>query len=155
MDDDFNSPGGLAVLFELAKNLRREGNLLTHEVKTATDLEDLQRQWLTLVHLAEILGLEAKPEADLKDTHNFDEAEITKLIQQRNEARKVKDYAQSDRIREQLQQKGITLIDRPNGETSVVSVDSSYSLINFDATLKTISIFIEIVFKVASKLISE
>ncbi len=120
MNDDFNSPGGLAVLFELAKNLRREGNLLTHEGKTATDLEELQQQWQTLVHLAGILGLEAKPEANLEDTHNFDEAEITKLIQQRNEARKVKDYAQSDRIREQLQQKGITLIDRPNGETSIV-----------------------------------
>ncbi|MEM8673921.1 MAG: cysteine--tRNA ligase [Cyanobacteria bacterium P01_G01_bin.67] len=120
MDDDFNSPGGLAVLFELAKNLRREGNLLTHEDKTATDMENLQRQWQTLVHLAGILGLEAKCEANLEDTHNFDEAEITKLIQQRNEARKVKDYAQSDRIREQLQQKGITLIDRPNGETSIV-----------------------------------
>ncbi len=120
MDDDFNSPGGLAVLFELAKNLRREGNLLTHEDKTATDLENLQRQWQTLVHLAGILGLEAKPEANLEDTHNFDEAEITRLIQQRNEARKVKDYAQSDRIREKLQQKGITLIDRPNGKTSIV-----------------------------------
>ena len=120
MNDDFNSPGGLAVLFELAKNLRREGNLLTHEGKTATDLPDLQRQWQTLVHLAGILGLEAKSEANLEDTQNFDEVEITRLIQQRNEARKVKDYAQSDFIREQLQQKGITLIDRPNGETSIV-----------------------------------
>ncbi|MDJ0661272.1 MAG: cysteine--tRNA ligase [Crocosphaera sp.] len=120
MDDDFNSPGGLAVLFELAKNLRREGNLLTHEGKTNTDGEDLQRQWQTLVHLAGILGLEAKPETSLEDTQNFDEAEITTLIQQRNAARKVKDYAQSDRIREQLQEMGITLIDHPNGETSIV-----------------------------------
>ncbi len=32
----------------------------------------------------------------------------------------IKDYAQSDRIREQLQQMGITLIDRPLGETSIV-----------------------------------
>ncbi len=42
--DDFNSPGGLAVLFELAKNLRREGNLLTHEGKTDTATEQLQQQ---------------------------------------------------------------------------------------------------------------
>jgi cysteinyl-tRNA synthetase len=120
MDDDFNSPGGLAVLFELAKNLRREGNLLTHEGKTDTATEQLQQQWQTLVHLAGILGLEVKSEANLEDIHNFDEAEITKLIQQRNAARKVKDYAQSDRIRERLQQMGITLIDRSNGETSIV-----------------------------------
>ena len=93
VDDDFNSPGGLAVLFELAKNLRREGNLLTHEGKITTDGEDLQRQWQTLVHLAGILGLEAKSEVGSEDTNNFDQAEITKLIQQRNAARKVKDYA--------------------------------------------------------------
>ena len=120
VDDDFNSPGGLAVLFELAKNLRREGNLLTHEGKITTDGEDLQRQWQTLVHLAGILGLEAKSEVGSEDTNNFDQAEITKLIQQRNAARKVKDYAESDRIREQLQEMGITLIDQPNGETSIV-----------------------------------
>ena len=120
VDDDFNSPGGLAVLFELAKNLRREGNLLTHEGKITTDGEDLQRQWQTLVQLAGILGLEAKSEVGSEDTNNFDQAEITKLIQQRNAARKVKDYAESDRIREQLQEMGITLIDQPNGETSIV-----------------------------------
>lgn len=120
VDDDFNSPGGLAVLFELAKNLRREGNLLTHEGKITTDGEDLQRQWQTLVYLAGILGLEAKSEVGSEDTNNFDQAEITKLIQQRNAARKVKDYAESDRIREQLQEMGITLIDQPNGETSIV-----------------------------------
>ena len=120
VDDDFNSPGGLAVLFELAKNLRREGNLLTHEGKTPSDGENLQRQWQTLVHLAGILGLEAKSEVGLEETQNFDEAQITKLIQERNAARKVKDYAESDRIREQLQEMGITLIDHPNGETSMV-----------------------------------
>ncbi|MGK7881778.1 MAG: cysteine--tRNA ligase [Crocosphaera sp.] len=120
VDDDFNSPGGLAVLFELAKNLRREGNLLTHEGKTPSDGENLQRQWQTLVHLAGILGLEAKSEVGLEETQNFDEAEITKLIQERNAARKVKDYAESDRIRDQLQEMGITLIDHPNGETSMV-----------------------------------
>ena len=107
-------------MFELAKNLRREGNLLTHEGKITTDGEDLQRQWQTLVHLAGILGLEAKSEVGSEDTNNFDQAEITKLIQQRNAARKVKDYAESDRIREQLQEMGITLIDQPNGETSIV-----------------------------------
>jgi cysteinyl-tRNA synthetase len=120
MDDDFNSPGGLAVLFELAKNLRREGNLFTHEGKTDTGVNELQQQWQTLVRLAKVLGLEAKSEANLADAKGFDEAEITRLIRERNEARKAKNYAQSDRIREQLQQWGITLIDRPNGQTSIV-----------------------------------
>ncbi|MBE9168300.1 cysteine--tRNA ligase [Pleurocapsales cyanobacterium LEGE 06147] len=120
MDDDFNSPGGLAVLFELAKHLRREGNLLTHEGKTDTPDRQLQQQWQTLVHLAGVLGLEAKSEVNITNSNGFDEAEIQRLIRQRNEARKTKNYAQSDRIREKLQQMGITLIDRPNGETSIV-----------------------------------
>jgi cysteinyl-tRNA synthetase len=120
MDNDFNSPGGLAVLFELAKNLRREGNLFSHEGKTATDMEELQQKWQTLVHLAGVLGLEAKSETNIADAKGFDEAEIQRLIRERNEARKAKDYTKSDRLREQLQQWGITLIDRPNGETSIV-----------------------------------
>ncbi len=70
--------------------------------------------------MAQVLGLKVKSEENIADANGFDEAEIQRLIQQRNEARKVKDYAQSDRIREQLQQMGITLIDRPNGETSIV-----------------------------------
>jgi cysteinyl-tRNA synthetase len=120
MDDDFNSPGGLAVLFELAKNLRREGNLLTHEGKNDTDMEELQQKWQTLVHLAGFLGLEAKSETNIADAKGFDEAEIQRLIRERNEARKAKNYTKSDRIREQLQHMGITLIDRPNGKTSIV-----------------------------------
>lgn len=59
MDDDFNTPTALAVLFELAKELRRQGNLLTHQGKTDTSSETIKQQWQTLVHLAQVLGLEA------------------------------------------------------------------------------------------------
>ena len=117
VDDDFNFPGGLAVLFELAKELRREGNILTHEGKTETAPEQLEQQWHTLVSLAQVLGLEAQLEAETKanDLDNLSDAGIESLIQQRQAARKAKDFAEADRIRNELQAQGITLIDSADG----------------------------------------
>lgn len=116
MDDDFNSPAALAVLFELAKELGKEGNILVHEGKTKTSPEVLQQQWLTLVSLAQVLGLSAGPEDKPSEASGgLSDAEIEALIQKRQEARKAKDFAQSDRIRNELQAQGITLIDTPEG----------------------------------------
>ena len=61
MDDDFNTAGALAVLFELAKDLRRAGNLITHAGKADRESNVLRQQWQTLVCLAQVLGLEAHP----------------------------------------------------------------------------------------------
>jgi cysteinyl-tRNA synthetase len=107
----------VAVLFELAKDLRREGNLLTHQGKTEADSRSLQQQWQTLVCLSQVLGLEAQPEAVETATNSLSDAEIEALIQQRQEARKAKNFAEGDRIRNQLQAQGITLIDQPGGVT--------------------------------------
>ncbi|MCG6135059.1 MAG: cysteine--tRNA ligase [Nostoc sp. LLA-1] len=115
VNDDFNFPGGLAVLFELAKELRREGNIIVHQGKTDTPIEELQKQWRTLVTLADVLGLEAKPEAVTSTVEGLSDTEIEDLIQQRQTARKAKDFAASDRIRDQLQAQGITLIDSRDG----------------------------------------
>ncbi|QFS51257.1 CARS, cysteinyl-tRNA synthetase [Nostoc sphaeroides CCNUC1] len=118
MDDDFNTPTSLAVLFELAKELRRQGNLLTHQGKTDTSSETIQQQWQTLVHLAQVLGLEAVPkdETDAKQ-ERLSNADIETLIQQRQNARKQRNFAASDLIRDQLQGVGVTLIDKPDGTT--------------------------------------
>lgn len=116
MDDDFNTSGGLAVVFELAKELRSEGNILVHQGKTETPPEVLQKQWHTLVSLARVLGLEAKPEEETTDSAGgLSDAEIEALIQQRQAARKAKNFAEGDRIRNELQAQGITLIDTPQG----------------------------------------
>ncbi|WP_421659147.1 cysteine--tRNA ligase [Leptothermofonsia sp. ETS-13] len=126
MDDDFNTPIALSVLFELAKDLRREGNLLIHEGQTQMPVEELQRYWQTLASLAQVLGLEVKPgagDATLSTgvsgtgTVGLTDAEIEALIQQRQEARKAKNWAESDRIRNELQSYGITLIDQKDGTT--------------------------------------
>ncbi|OKH25789.1 cysteine--tRNA ligase [Chroogloeocystis siderophila] len=116
VDDDFNFPGGLAVLFELAKELRREGNVLVHQGKTETPPEQLKQQWHTLVTLAQVLGFEAEPEVETI-VDGISDTEIENRIQQRLIAKKAKNFAEADRIRNELQNQGITLIDQPGGVT--------------------------------------
>jgi cysteinyl-tRNA synthetase len=117
MDDDLNTPGAIAVLFELAKQLGREGNRLTHEGTTAIDADSLRQQWQTLVCLAQVLGLEAKP--SLKENQDgLGEAEIETKIQQRTAAKQAKNFAEADRIRDELKAQGVILIDKPGGLTN-------------------------------------
>jgi len=116
MDDDFNTSSGVAVLFELAKALGREGNLLVHQGKTEVDAQTLRAQWQTLLCLAQVLGLEAAPESPITD--GLSDADIEAQIQQRQEARKAKNWAESDRIRDELKAQGITLVDQPGGITT-------------------------------------
>jgi len=117
VDDDFNFAGGVAVLFELAKNLQREGNILVHEGETKTSPQELEKQWHTLVTLADVFGLAAKPEEAIESADGLSDADIEAMIQQRADARKAKNFAEGDRIRNELQSKGITLIDKPGGIT--------------------------------------
>ncbi len=117
MDDDFNTSGGLAVLFDLAKDLRRAGNLITHTGKADTDSDTLRQQWQTLVGLAHVLGLEAQPNANSPSTGGLPDAEIETLLSQRREARAAKNFTEGDRIRDLLQAEGITLIDQAGGHT--------------------------------------
>ncbi len=117
VDDDFNFAGGLAILFEIAKNLSKEGNLIVHEGENKTPKEELEKQWQTLIHLAAILGFEVQPEEENNNTDGLSDTEIDDLVQQRLDARNNKDYAEGDRLRDELQAQGITLIDKPGGVT--------------------------------------
>jgi len=127
MNDDFNSASGLAILFELAKDLRRAGNLLVHQGTADIDSQCLRQQWKILVSLANVLGLAVsaqdkaavETETTDNDTGNGDlaAAQIETLIQQRQDARKVKNFAEADRIRDELKAQSITLIDQPGGST--------------------------------------
>ncbi|MER3434279.1 MAG: cysteine--tRNA ligase [Leptolyngbya sp. ERB_1_1] len=114
MDDDFNTSGGLAALFSLAKELQREGNILVHEGKTEAEPEVLYAQWKTLVELAKVLGLEAQPEETIV---GLSDQAIAAMVKERKAAKKAKNFAEADRIRNDLQAQGITLIDKPGGET--------------------------------------
>jgi cysteinyl-tRNA synthetase len=118
VNDDFNFAEGLAILFELAKDLRKEGNVLVHQGQTETDPAQLQLPWQTLVTLAGVLGLAIAPISEESVTeNNLSDQEIEQFIQQRTIARKNKDFAESDRLRDQLKELGITLIDQPGGVT--------------------------------------
>jgi len=118
MDRDFNTPGALTVLFELAKELGKEGNVLVHQGKTETSPQLLQQKWVTLVNLAGVLGLEVGPEAETEiSVGGLTDGEIEVMIQQRKDARKAKNFAEGDRLRDELKDNGITLIDQKDGTT--------------------------------------
>jgi cysteinyl-tRNA synthetase len=117
MDDDFNTPSAVAVLFGLAKELQRQGNLIVHESKPDADAVALQQQWKTLVQLAQVLGLEVQDVEQSISADAISDTEIEKLIEQRAAAKQLKDYGESDRIRNDLSAQGITLIDKPGGVT--------------------------------------
>jgi cysteinyl-tRNA synthetase len=117
MDDDFNSPSGLAVLFELAKELRRAGNLITHQGQADRASEELCQDWHTLVSLAQVLGLEAVSTSDEAPVDEGGDAAIEVMIQARCAARKAKDFRESDRLRDLLTAENIVLIDQPDGTT--------------------------------------
>jgi len=115
VNDDFNFPGGLVIIFELAKELNRERNIIVHQGKTETPANELLQKWQTLITLADVLGLTAKPEPENPVNDSLSDVYIEELIQQRQTARKTKNFAESDRIRDQLLTKGITLIDSKEG----------------------------------------
>ncbi|MDG6362670.1 cysteine--tRNA ligase [Glaesserella parasuis] len=110
MDDDFNTPGALAVLFELA----REVNKLKAENQA-----EANKLAARLKQLAGVLGLlEQDPETFLQGDANNDEvAEIEAFIKQRNEARASKNWAVADEARNKLIAMGIVLEDGANGTT--------------------------------------
>jgi cysteinyl-tRNA synthetase len=115
MDDDFNTAAGMAVLFELAKSLKREFNCRRYQgLQNLSDIQ-LKEQSQTLIHLAQVFGFDVP--RDTLPAQEIDGVWIESLLQQRQQARQEKRYAESDLIRNELQAVGITLIDQPNGQT--------------------------------------
>lgn len=102
MDDDFNTANGIAVLFELAK----QANLYLHEKNTSERvIHAFLREFEQLLG---VLGI------TLQEEELLDE-EIEALIQKRNEARKNRNFALADQIRDELRAKNIILEDTPQG----------------------------------------
>ena len=105
MNDDFNTPLAMAVLFELANELNR-----SRSPDTAAALKGL----------AATLGLlQQRPRDYLRSGNTIDEAMIAERIEARDTAKKVRDFALADRIRQELLAQGIALKDSPAGTTWV------------------------------------
>jgi cysteinyl-tRNA synthetase len=111
MDDDFNTPDALAV----AQNVARELNL----AKAAKDLPRTADMAATLRAMGAMLGvLQQDPDKFLKRSagaSGLTDAQVEALLAARNAARAAKNYAESDRIRAQLNAAGILLDDKAGG----------------------------------------
>lgn len=103
MDDDFNSANGISVLFDLAK----EANVYMKEDQTSKQVIEAFLDLFTEVGL--VLGVSFKNEKELLD------ADIDALIEERNAARKARNFARADEIRDQLKEQNILLEDTPQG----------------------------------------
>ena len=105
MDDDFNTPGALAVLFELANQCNRS---------RSADAGRLLRA------LAATLGvLQQAPRSYLQAGSGLDDTTIDGLIRARALAKQARDFTEADRIRQQLAAQGIELKDSAHGTTWV------------------------------------
>ncbi|MDD1628491.1 MAG: cysteine--tRNA ligase [Methylococcaceae bacterium] len=114
MDDDFNTPVAVSVLFDLARELNRAKE---------TNQEKTRVLAATLKYLGGLLGiLQDDPEGFLKsgvvDSDELTDAIIEQQIRARLEAKKAKNWALADQIRDTLKGQGVILEDAPNGATS-------------------------------------
>ncbi|HEY9886473.1 MAG TPA: DALR domain-containing protein, partial [Vampirovibrionales bacterium] len=102
MNDDLNTPGALAVLFELSKEIR----------KKTSNLKNLEN---TLNYLLGVLGFNPK----LKNKSNPSDVSVEPLtnlmLQFRKEAREAKEFAKADLIRDALQASGFKIQDSSSG----------------------------------------
>ncbi len=104
MEDDCNTADAVSAVFELVKFINTNSSAQNARAY-------LQKLYDLLQTLCGILGIRIGQEEEILD------AEIEKLIQERQEARKQKDFARADQIRDELAQKGILLKDTREGVT--------------------------------------
>lgn len=101
MDDDLNTADGLAAIFDLVRDVNTR-------IKAEASKEIIRFAYDLFMELVSVLGLLYRKEESL-------DAEIERLIDERQKARKEKNWALSDKIRDDLKAQGIILEDTPQG----------------------------------------
>ena len=122
MDDDFNSARGIGILFDTVRSTNRlldqhQDNLSQKIKKT------IQSNRSDILKIGNVLGILAEPPKVYFDKKRFqgleqksiDPAVIDKMVKEREEARKTKDWEKADQIRKQLDDMNIIIEDRPDG----------------------------------------
>lgn len=106
MDDDFNTPGAMAALYELVRaiNTARDGGATNAQIQDAQE---------TLRKLAAVLGLQLTVKKTGGDVDKF----IKLCVDIRTEMRKQKNWSTSDLIRDRLKELGVTIEDNKDGTT--------------------------------------
>ena len=102
MDDDLNTADAISAIFELV-------TAINTAVKDGASKEFAQKSLDTLMELATVVGLLQQDADDEIDD------EIQKLVDERQKARKARNFARADEIRDMLKERGITLKDTPQG----------------------------------------
>ena len=102
MDDDFNTADAVSAVFELVR-------FINSNTPDGSSQEYLKRLLDLTLSLTDVLGIDTMPKTDLLD------ADIEALIEERNAARKEKNFARADEIRDELLNKGIILEDTREG----------------------------------------
>lgn len=126
MDDDFNTPRSLAILFDAARAINRFAGYQKSSITSIPSLDHLESIQRELRDVAtEVLGILTENPDDFLDRRRRQRAmelgitseEIERLIQERARARKSKNFAVSDQIRKELADRGIILEDGPTDTT--------------------------------------
>jgi cysteinyl-tRNA synthetase len=108
MSDDFNTPEALGALFDLVS----AGNAMISKVDGGGDPAELAATLATFRELSAVLGMDPIGQWPDRSTVNIAPL-VDYLLEQREEARKAKDFARADGIRDLLKQAGVVVEDRP------------------------------------------
>ncbi len=101
LDDDFNSPKAISIIFELISELNKSSN------------EDLANE---IYSVLKVIGLMAIPQEEFFiKSSKIDQDHIEKLVEKRMQAKKQKDYQKADELRNEIDSLGVILEDTPDG----------------------------------------
>ena len=103
MDDDFNVQNALSVMYDLVSKVNSHLSQEQVDKEALTEFIDIFKQWLLIFGVI------------FQEQNGSDDEKIDKMVAERDEARKNKDWATSDRLRDELNEMGIILEDTAQG----------------------------------------